>query len=359
MAKAELIQVQVACAESGPYVDEARAFLEASDRLSTGRSEAHGFKCQLVLSCFHLRERLEASPENPVPRFRDALPRYAAAMHAFTDLMTGTELPFSSCDRREDEAALTADHYGALFSEFDAFHYSEEPLSLLRPRLERNGFLTKPLEGVALDAGCGNGRYTLALRTLGFPEAIGVDFSPLNIDVARQRCQEAGVREVEYRLGNVLDLPLPEASCSFVLSNGVLHHTGQIFEGLCEIARVLRPGGLAYLKLMPNPGGMFWDAIELSRYVMQDVPCDFARRFLALAGVPANRRYYLLDHLMVPINERLTASACEALIARAGFTAFERCRRGADIDRLEQIYQQAPFCHEKYGDGVNLYRAIR
>lgn len=359
MMKVGLIQVRVACAESGPYADEACRFLAASERLGTERPEAYGFKCQLALSFFHTREWLEDSQEDPIPQFRDALQRYTAAMRAVAEIMTNTHLSVESSDRDDTAFSLTGDHYGALFADFDPAHYFEEPVQLLRQRLERNGFPAGRLGEVALDAGCGNGRYAVALRKLGFPFVIGVDFSPVNIEVASRWCLEAGLDGVEYRLGNVLELPVPDASCSFVFSNGVLHHTGNILQGLREIHRVLKPGGTAYFKIMPNPGGIYWDAIELSRHLMRDVPYDLARRFLALAGVPPHRRYYVLDHMMVPINERLTAVECEQAIAQAGFLTAIRCTRGADIDRLEQLYQGTPFARAKYGDGVNLYRLMK
>ena len=117
------------------------------------------------------------------------------------------------------------------------YHYFEEPVILLRQRLERNGFPLGSSDGLALDAGCGNGRYAVAMRALGFPLVLGVDFSPLNIETARRRCHEAGLTGLEYRLGDVLDLPAEDASCTFVFSNGVLHHTGNVAKGLCQCGK--------------------------------------------------------------------------------------------------------------------------
>ena len=275
MTKAEAIQLQMTCTESGPYVQEARSFLEASEQLGDTHSEAYGFKCQLALSFLHLWDQLEASHEDPCPPFREALVRYADAMRACTRVMSGTDLTVGSLDDETDAATLTAEHYGGLFSELSDYHYFEEPVILLRQRLERNGFPLGSSDGLALDAGCGNGRYAVAMRALGFPLVLGVDFSPLNIETARRRCHEAGLTGLEYRLGDVLDLPAEDASCTFVFSNGVLHHTGNVAKGLCEIFRVLKPGGIAYLKLIPHPGGIHWDTVELLRHLMRDVPCGF------------------------------------------------------------------------------------
>ena len=46
------------------------------------------------------------------------------------------------------------------------------------------------LDFVALDAGCGNGRYTAALKTLGMKEVYGIDLSKNNIADAKKRAQD-------------------------------------------------------------------------------------------------------------------------------------------------------------------------
>jgi SAM-dependent methyltransferase len=359
VSKSDLIQVRVECAEHGPYVKEVHEFLAASDNLGFGHSEAFGFKCNLALALFHLKEKLDAGKENPVPIFRNALIQQAKAIRAVADVQSGRDLEVETADLSGDESVMTGDHYGGLFADYDEWHYFDEPVALLRQRLERNGFSLRNREDLALDAGCGSGRYTVAMRKLGFIQVLGVDISPLNIKEATRRCRDADLDGVDYKLGNMLDLPVPNESCGFVFSNGVVHHTGNIRLGLSEIRRVLKPGGTAYFKIMPNPGGIHWDVVELLRYLMRDVPYDVARRHFALAGVAPNRRYFILDHIMVPINDRITAAECEHLIRQVGFTKYERCNRGADVDRLELRYRQTPFASEKYGDGVNLYRLVR
>jgi len=63
----------------------------------------------------------------------------------------------------------------------------------------------------------------------------------------------------------------------------------------------------------------------------------------------------ILDPTMVPINVRLTTEEIEGCLAANGARKVRRFERGADTDRVERVYQGAPFAREKYGTGDNRY----
>jgi len=65
--------------------------------------------------------------------------------------------------------------------------------------------------------------------------------------------------------------------------------------------------------------------------------------------------FYMLDHVMAPINERLTPAEIEASLVGAGACDVRRLTRGADFDRVEQIHRGAPFATVKFGVGENRY----
>jgi hypothetical protein len=140
-----------------------------------------------------------------------------------------------------------------------------------------------------------------------------------------------------------------------VFSNGVLHHTLDWKAGVGELVRVLRPGGTGWLYLIEKPGGLFWDLIEILRVIMSQDSRRMARASLAVLGLPANRIFYMLDHVMAPINIRLTSDEIEKSLEEAGATKIRRLSRGADSDRIERIYQNEPFAKLKYGVGENRY----
>jgi arsenite methyltransferase len=99
---------------------------------------------------------------------------------------------------------------------------------------------------VVLDIGSGAGIDTiLAARRVG-PEgkAIGLDIVPEMSERARAHAAEAGVDAwTEFRLGEMEQIPLPDATVDVVISNGVLNLSARKSRALAEIFRVLKPGG--------------------------------------------------------------------------------------------------------------------
>jgi arsenite methyltransferase len=99
---------------------------------------------------------------------------------------------------------------------------------------------------VVLDIGSGAGIDTiLAARRVG-PEgkAIGLDIVPEMSERARAHAAEAAVDAwTEFRLGEMEQIPLPDASVDVVISNGVLNLSARKSRALAEIFRVLKPGG--------------------------------------------------------------------------------------------------------------------
>lgn len=117
--------------------------------------------------------------------------------------------------------------------------------ALLRPFLPEG-----PLD--VLDAGCGTGAMLAWLRGLSGGRPVhGIDLS----EDAVEHCRRRG--EGQARLGSVLDLPYPDGSFDLVHSGDVLQHL-PTSEGparaLAEFRRVLRPGGLLYVRANARPG---------------------------------------------------------------------------------------------------------
>ncbi|MCC7377603.1 MAG: arsenite methyltransferase [Verrucomicrobiales bacterium] len=116
---------------------------------------------------------------------------------------------------------------------------------------------------VVLDLGSGGGfDVFVAGRKVGAGgRAIGVDMTAEMLSKARrnQRDYEArtGLRNVEFRLGEIEHLPVADASVDVIISNCVINLSpdkGQVWR---EMARVLKPGGrvavsdIALLKPLP------------------------------------------------------------------------------------------------------------
>jgi ubiquinone/menaquinone biosynthesis C-methylase UbiE len=136
----------------------------------------------------------------------------------------------------------------------------EEELAALFGRLGAN-----PRGGVCVEVGCGPGRMTGALAAR-FDRVVAVDVSPGMIARARE---EVTARNVEFRevSGERLD-GVADASADVAVCYLVLQHlpSRRLVRGYVrELARVLRPGGEAFVQLPVLAGGLvprLWRALR-------------------------------------------------------------------------------------------------
>jgi ubiquinone/menaquinone biosynthesis C-methylase UbiE len=307
--------------------------------------------------CHRIRlaqDRIFATTGDPVPAYLRMIEA------AGTILVDSSSLPLATSEVAKDaepsDKDATATHYGKLWGGFSPAHYFDEATDLLRLRFERNGFdLTRAAEQRVLDAGCGGGRYTVALRRLGFAEVVGVDWSPEGIAVANARVKEVGVTGVSYRTADVLALPFGDREFDLVFSNGVLHHTTDTLRGVRELARVVKSPGRVWLYLYHRPGGLDRLTPYLAHLLLKHSRQDVCRRYCHALGLPGNRTFFLLDMWLTPICEAYTPDEMDAMLRAAGFAKWRRATRGADHDQAERIFQGEPFAVSKYGVGENRY----
>ena len=102
----------------------------------------------------------------------------------------------------------------------------------------------KPGE-VVLDLGSGGGiDCFLAAQKVGpTGRVIGLDMTPDMIRLAQRNAKKAGLTNVEFRLGEMEDMPLPDATVDVIISNCVINLSPDKDAVFREAYRVLRPGG--------------------------------------------------------------------------------------------------------------------
>jgi SAM-dependent methyltransferase/uncharacterized membrane protein YbhN (UPF0104 family) len=133
-------------------------------------------------------------------------------------------------------------HFDQIASEYTAQFSSHVWQHLLNRKLGMIGAdLPNPPEaaGIGVDLGCGLGLQCREMQRRGY-RVFGVDASQQLLKYAH----EAGVA---VAAGDAMKLPFRDESLDFVYTIGVLHHLPEAsaqHAAVCEITRVLKPGGL-------------------------------------------------------------------------------------------------------------------
>jgi 2-polyprenyl-6-hydroxyphenyl methylase/3-demethylubiquinone-9 3-methyltransferase len=95
-----------------------------------------------------------------------------------------------------------------------------------------------------LDVGCGGGLLAEEIASMGF-SVTGIDQSEKSIEAARAHSRQSGLA-IDYLSGSAETLPFENGSFSVVTCCDVLEHIRRWELVLCEIARVLQPGGIVF-----------------------------------------------------------------------------------------------------------------
>jgi ArsR family transcriptional regulator len=93
-----------------------------------------------------------------------------------------------------------------------------------------------------LDIGTGTGRM-LELFGRRVANALGIDQSREMLAIARVNIERASLSNCIVRLGDMYQMPLPDASFDAAIIHQVLHYSDRPDAVIAEAARVLRPGG--------------------------------------------------------------------------------------------------------------------
>lgn len=96
---------------------------------------------------------------------------------------------------------------------------------------------------IDLGSGAGNDAF-IARRITGVEgKVLGVDFTEAMISKARTNAEKLGFNNVEFRLGDIDDMPVTTNYADVIVSNCVLNLVPNKHKVISEIYRVLKPGG--------------------------------------------------------------------------------------------------------------------
>lgn len=96
---------------------------------------------------------------------------------------------------------------------------------------------------IDLGSGAGNDCFVARHETGAEGKVLGIDFVEPMINKARENADKLGFNNVEFRYGDIEDMPVSENVADVVVSNCVLNLVPNKPKVFTEIFRVLKPGG--------------------------------------------------------------------------------------------------------------------
>ena len=155
-----------------------------------------------------------------------------------------------------------------------------------------NGLGSSPTMKV-LDVGTSTGTNLRLLRGMGFEDVTGIDS---NQDAIRY-CAEKGFGNVMQ--GDVLDLPILDDTFDLVLATDIIEHIDNDTLAICELTRVLKPGG-KLLITVPTFMALWGHNDDMSHHKRRYTGEQISKLALS-AGLKIVRRFYFNFLLFLPI----------------------------------------------------------
>lgn len=139
-------------------------------------------------------------------------------------------------------------------------HTAEDPLVTLTEALQ----VTE--NDVVLDAACGPGIVTTWLARVA-KHITGTDLVPAMLERSRSKERELGLRNVEWQIADICDLPYPDETFSLVVTRYSFHHLLDPRKALQEMMRVCSRGGrIAVVDVTPEENKTAaYDSLEKQR----------------------------------------------------------------------------------------------
>ena len=156
---------------------------------------------------------------------------------------------------------------------------------------------------VALDVGCGGGHLTYRLAPL-VSQVVACDLAESMLAAVAEQASLRGLPNIATREAAAESLPFEVATFDVVATRFSAHHWHAFAEGIAEMARVLKPGGLALMSDVVSPGVSLLDTwlqtLELLRDPshVRDASTAEWDAALAAAGLAIER----IEHLRLRLD---------------------------------------------------------
>ena len=175
----------------------------------------------------------------------------------------------------------------------------KQSVDLIRKRLKINKFSELQFKNkIVLDVGCGSGRFCVLASSLQAKKVYGIDSSKINIDYNKKKFKK--FTNIKFLFGDNTNLKIKRNFSDITISQGVIHHTTDMFKSLNELIRVTKKGGKILL-LVYGEHGMRWSLIKKLRPISNIIGKKEIIKIMKKNNFSTNNIKHFIDDLFVPI----------------------------------------------------------
>lgn len=174
---------------------------------------------------------------------------------------------------------------------------------------------------IDLGSGAGLDCFLAAKKVGSAGRVIGVDMTPEMLDKARANCRKSGYKNVEFRLGEIENLPVADNTANVVISNCVINLSPEKQRVFNEAFRVLKPGGrmlisdMVLLKPIPE---------TVKKSVLGYIACvsgaEMKTEYLKLIANAGFKEVHVVEETPLSAELVLSDATAEAMIKEMNLT---------------------------------------
>ena len=168
---------------------------------------------------------------------------------------------------------------------------------------------------VILDAGCGAGRWTYAMASLG-ATVVAVDLTDAGVEVTHQATSQ--LENVVVLQASVLHLPFHPESFDVVVSWGVLHHTPDTKAAFDRLVPLVKRGGTLYIMVYERHNPLKFLVTDTLRWCLRQLPAHLRYRACRVFMIRSKRLFYRLSKIMICALYPESGDPLEASTAQLG-----------------------------------------
>jgi 2-polyprenyl-3-methyl-5-hydroxy-6-metoxy-1,4-benzoquinol methylase len=188
---------------------------------------------------------------------------------------------------------------------------------------------------LVLDAGCGAGRWTYAMASLG-ARVVAVDLTDAGVKVTYDAT--ATRDNVVVLQANIFQLPFKEETFDFVVSWGVLHHTRDTKAAFDRVVPLVKKGGQFYVMVYERHNPFKFVCTNLLRRVLQAFPEERRYQLCRLLIIKNRWLYALLMHRIICVpypksGDPLDVATCQLGLYDAYSPVFNHLHSRQEVER--------------------------